>query len=91
MAMSRLVPLLEFNQGWALAPLGMFCLFQTTIPRLRLIVPKETSFRASYPMNADAHDRALKIIFPRIRELGTTEEILGEAENRWQHSAVRLA
>ena len=44
----------------------------------RLIVPKETSFRASYPMNADAHDSALKIIFPRIRELGTTEEILGE-------------
>jgi hypothetical protein len=42
-------------------------------------------------MNADAHDRALKIIFPRIRELGTTEEILGEAENRRQHSAVRLA
>jgi hypothetical protein len=38
MAMSRLVPLLEFNQGWALAPLGMFCLFQTTIPRLRLIL-----------------------------------------------------
>jgi hypothetical protein len=33
-------------------------------PRLRLIVPKETSFRASYPMNADAHDRALKIISP---------------------------
>ena len=59
--------------------------------RLRLIVPKETSFRASYPMNADAHDRALKIIFPRMRELGTTEEILGEAENRRQHSAVRLA
>ena len=29
-------------------------------------------------MNADAHDRALKIIFPRIRELGTTEEILGK-------------
>ena len=48
--------------------------------RLRLIVPKETSFSASYPMNADAHDSALKIIFPRIRELGTTEEILGEAK-----------
>src|SRR5260370_33068063 len=59
--------------------------------RLRLIVPKEISFRASYPMNADAHDSALKIIFPRIRELGTTEEILGEAENRRQYSAVRLA
>jgi nicotinamidase-related amidase len=29
-------------------------------------------------MNADAHDRALKIIFPRIGELGTTEEILGK-------------
>jgi nicotinamidase-related amidase len=28
-------------------------------------------------MNADAHDRALKIIFPRIGELGTTDEILG--------------
>ena len=48
-------------------------------------------FRASYPLSADAHDSALKIIFPRIRELGTTEEILGEAENRRQHSAVRLA
>ena len=29
-------------------------------------------------LNADAHDRALKIIFPRIGELGTTEEILGK-------------
>jgi nicotinamidase-related amidase len=29
-------------------------------------------------MNADAHDRAIKIIFPRIGELGTTEEILGK-------------
>jgi nicotinamidase-related amidase len=29
-------------------------------------------------MNADAHDRALKIIFPRIGELGTTGEILGK-------------
>lgn len=29
-------------------------------------------------MNAEAHDRALKIIFPRIGELGTTEEILGK-------------
>jgi hypothetical protein len=28
-------------------------------------------------MNADAHDRALKIIFPRIGELGTTDKILG--------------
>ncbi len=29
-------------------------------------------------MNADAHERALKVIFPRIGELGTTEEILGK-------------
>jgi nicotinamidase-related amidase len=29
-------------------------------------------------LNADAHERALKIIFPRIGELGTTDEILGK-------------
>ncbi len=27
-------------------------------------------------MNADAHDRALQIIFPRIGEIGTTDEVL---------------
>jgi len=27
-------------------------------------------------MNADAHDRALRIIFPRIGEIGTTDEVL---------------
>jgi hypothetical protein len=42
-------------------------------------------------MNADAHDRALKVIFPRIGELGTAQEILGKRENRRHHSAVRLA
>jgi len=29
-------------------------------------------------MNADAHDRSLKIIFPRIGELGTTDEALAK-------------
>jgi nicotinamidase-related amidase len=29
-------------------------------------------------MNADGHDRALRIIFPRIGELGTTAEILAK-------------
>jgi nicotinamidase-related amidase len=29
-------------------------------------------------MNADAHDRALQIIFPRIGEIGTTSEILAK-------------
>jgi nicotinamidase-related amidase len=29
-------------------------------------------------LNADAHDRSLKIIFPRIGELGTTDELLGK-------------
>lgn len=29
-------------------------------------------------MNADAHDRALQIIFPRIGEIGTTAEILAK-------------
>jgi nicotinamidase-related amidase len=29
-------------------------------------------------MNADAHDRALRIIFPRIGEIGTTAEILAK-------------
>jgi nicotinamidase-related amidase len=27
-------------------------------------------------MNADAHDRALQIIFPRIGEIGTTDQVL---------------
>ena len=27
-------------------------------------------------MNADAHDRALQIIFPRIGEIGTTEQVI---------------
>jgi nicotinamidase-related amidase len=29
-------------------------------------------------MNADAHDRAINIIFPRIGEIGTTDEVLAK-------------
>ena len=32
-------------------------------------------------MNADAHDRALQVIFPRIGEIGTTSEILATLQN----------
>jgi isochorismate hydrolase len=29
-------------------------------------------------MNADAHDRALRIIFPRIGEIGSTDDVLAK-------------